>query len=45
MTRECCFGAYDPEYPRNRILREGLLHAGLEWVEARVPEAIAELAA
>ena len=35
MERLC---AYDPAYPRNRILREGLSRAGLEVVEARVPE-------
>ena len=38
MTRVCFFGAWDPEYPRNRILREGLRRAGLEVVEARVAE-------
>lgn len=30
----CFFGAYDPEYPRNRILRDGLRRAGVEVVEA-----------
>jgi glycosyltransferase involved in cell wall biosynthesis len=29
-------GAYDPGYPRNRILREGLRLAGVEIIEARV---------
>lgn len=38
MTRVCFFGAYDPAYPRNRILREGLRRAGHEVLEARVPE-------
>ncbi len=38
MMRVCFFGAYDPGYPRNRILREGLRRAGVEIVEARVPE-------
>lgn len=38
MTRVCFFGAYDPAYPRNRILREGLRRAGLDVFEARVPE-------
>ncbi len=32
------FGAYDPAYPRNRILREGLARHGVEVVEARVRE-------
>ncbi len=36
MTPVCFFGAYDPGYPRNRILREGLRLAGLEVLEARV---------
>ncbi|MEO5989077.1 MAG: glycosyltransferase [Candidatus Eisenbacteria bacterium] len=36
MTRVCCFGAYDPLYPRNRILRQGLRRAGLDVVEACV---------
>jgi glycosyltransferase involved in cell wall biosynthesis len=35
-TRVCFFGAYDPGYPRNRILREGLRRRGLEVIEARV---------
>jgi len=38
VTRVCFFGAYDPDYPRNRILRTGLERAGLEVVEARVEE-------
>ena len=38
MTRVCFFGAYDPDYPRNRILRDGLARAGVTVVEARVPE-------
>jgi glycosyltransferase involved in cell wall biosynthesis len=29
----CFFGAYDPEYPRNRILRDGLRRAGVEVAE------------
>ena len=36
MTPVCFFGAYDPGYPRNRILREGLRLAGIEVLEARV---------
>jgi glycosyltransferase involved in cell wall biosynthesis len=32
----CCFGAYDPGYPRNRIVRAGLAAAGFGVVEARV---------
>jgi glycosyltransferase involved in cell wall biosynthesis len=36
MSRVCFFGAYDPRYPRNRILREGLRDAGIEVLEARV---------
>ena len=38
MTRVCCFGAYDPAYPRNRILREGLRRAGIDVVEARAAQ-------
>jgi len=38
VTRVCCFGAYDPGYPRHRILRAGLERAGIEVSEARVPE-------
>lgn len=38
MTRVCCFGAYDPGYPRNRILRQGLRRAGLDVVEACVAQ-------
>ena len=38
MTRVCFFGAYDPGYPRNRILRAGLARCGVEVREARVPE-------
>jgi glycosyltransferase involved in cell wall biosynthesis len=29
----CFFGAYDPSYPRNRILREGLHRAGVGVIE------------
>ncbi len=32
------FGAWDPGYPRNRILRAGLAAAGVEVTEARVRE-------
>ena len=38
MRSVCFFGAYDPAYPRNRILREGLRRAGIEVREARVEE-------
>jgi len=38
MKRVCFLGAYDPNYPRNRILRAGLTLAGLEVSEARVRE-------
>ncbi len=38
MSGVCFFGAWDPAYPRNRILRAGLRHAGHTVVEARVPE-------
>lgn len=34
----CLFGAYDPAYPRNRILRQALAAAGFEVSEARVRE-------
>ena len=33
--RACFFGAWDPAYPRNRILREGLRRAGGEVIEVR----------
>jgi len=36
VTTVCCFGAYDPEYPRNRIVRAGLAAAGFGVLEARV---------
>lgn len=36
MTRLCCFGAWDPAYPRNRVVREGLRLAGHTVLEARV---------
>ncbi|HEY6194615.1 MAG TPA: glycosyltransferase [Candidatus Eisenbacteria bacterium] len=36
MTTVCCFGAWDPAYPRNRVLRAGLGLAGYTVVEARV---------
>ncbi len=36
MSTVCCFGAWDPDYPRNRILRAGLAHAGFGVSEARV---------
>lgn len=35
MTTLCCFGAWDPAYPRNRVLRAGLALAGLRVLEAR----------
>lgn len=38
MKRVCFFGAWDPAYPRNRILRDGARRAGLGVVEARVRE-------
>lgn len=38
MRRVCFFGAWDPDYPRNRILREGLRRAGAEVLETRVRE-------
>jgi len=36
MTRVCCFGAWDPTYPRNRVVREGLRLTGHHVLEARV---------
>ncbi len=36
--RVAFFGAYDPGYPRNRILRAGLASAGVDVVECRVRE-------
>lgn len=38
MIHACFFGAYDRDYPRNRILREGLKRAGVDVLEACVPE-------
>ncbi len=38
MRRICFFGAWDPDYPRNRILREGLRRAGCGVLEARARE-------
>lgn len=35
--RVCFFGGWDPDYPRNRILRDGLLAHGASVVEARAP--------
>ena len=35
MTTVCCFGAYDPDYPRNRVVRAGLAEAGFQVLEAR----------
>ena len=37
-VKVCFFGAWDPAYPRNRVLREGLRQAGAEVLEARVSE-------
>lgn len=37
-VRVAFLGAYDPGYPRNRILRAGLAAAGADVVEARVRE-------
>jgi len=37
LPRVCYLGAYDPEYPRNLILRRGLAHHGVEVMECRVP--------
>lgn len=34
--RVCYFGAYDPAYPRNAILRDGLRRAGIEVLECRI---------
>ena len=33
-----CFGAWDPGYPRNRILCSGLVAAGAEVIDVRVRE-------
>jgi glycosyltransferase involved in cell wall biosynthesis len=38
VIRVCFLGAYDPDYPRVRVFREGLATAGIEVIEARVPE-------
>ena len=36
MKNLCFFGAWDPAYPRNRILREGARRAGFGVLETRV---------
>ena len=36
MSRIALFGAWDPAYPRNRVVREGLRRAGHTVLEARV---------
>ncbi len=36
MSRIALFGAWDPAYPRNRVVREGLRLAGHHVLEARV---------
>jgi glycosyltransferase involved in cell wall biosynthesis len=38
VTRVCLFGAWDPGYPRNRVVRAGLALAGHEVLEARVDD-------
>lgn len=38
VKRLCFFGAYDPAYPRNRILREGARSAGLGVIECRAQQ-------
>ena len=38
VTSVCCFGAWDPDYPRNRVVRAGLAAAGFDVLEARVRE-------
>jgi glycosyltransferase involved in cell wall biosynthesis len=35
--RVCYFGTYKPDYPRNRIVIDGLREAGVEVVECNVP--------
>lgn len=37
MSRICCFGAFDPHYPRNQILRRGLTLHGMEVVTVNAP--------
>ena len=36
--RVCLFGAYDPSYPRHRILATGLARHGIDVAEVRVRE-------
>jgi len=33
----CYFGAYDPHYPRNCVIRQGLVKNGVEVVECQIP--------
>jgi glycosyltransferase involved in cell wall biosynthesis len=41
MTLKVCyFGAYDPEYPRNRVIRQGLAANGVEVVACNVPQSL-----
>jgi glycosyltransferase involved in cell wall biosynthesis len=37
MSRICTFGAFDPHYPRNQILRHGLALQGMEVVVVNAP--------
>ena len=37
MSRVCYFGAFDPHYPRNQILRQGLASQGVEVVMVNAP--------
>ena len=37
MSRICYFGAFDPHYPRNQILRHGLALQGMEVVAVNAP--------
>lgn len=36
MTTLCCFGAWDPDYPRQKIVRAGLTALGHRVLDARV---------
>jgi hypothetical protein len=35
--RICYFGSYDPQYPRNKIIREGLALNEVEVLECNIP--------
>jgi glycosyltransferase involved in cell wall biosynthesis len=43
MTHICYFGAFDPQYPRNQILRHGLALHGIQPVTVNAPRHLSTL--